>query len=587
MKLPVSNDAFGFSGRTLYYIIALTIILLLACTENVFISGWNAIPRTYFFFAASILFFTEYFLQEVVVINLKLNLIDLLVTAAFFLCVSAASLTLLHSTFYIRDGILTALSILFLYFPLRHLQQQSPFVLPLVIVLIVFIELAVGCWQLSYLVGGRGASVQRVNGTFLNTGIFAMFLSCCSPVLLYIAGQAANTPRLLRLACYTALFLTAVFAIILKSRTAVLVLIFLAGLTGRERLQLSAVKKWLIVAGFVAVLVVMFVVKYDSAAGRLFIWQNAWQLFVSKPFLGWGIGGFEKNYLLEQARYFRESAAIHEPYRQLAGNVSTAFNEYIELLVNFGLAGFTLLAVVLAGIFHLLKRSFSFAGSMLIAILLTALFYYTFHITIFLILLLFSLTVISAEAPVIIQFKTFPAVLKKVFPVLILGSCLGLFFYTAQQYIACNTWLKAVNTASADKEKGLQLYRQTYPSLKHRSAFLYNYGAQLYELGEYDSSIRIFKQAGELMTNTDLSMYLGKAYQAAGQFEPAEKSFLDAVYMVPSKFNPPYFLVLLYLGNNRKEKAVTVAGKILDIPVKVPSAEIDSIRARMLRLTTK
>lgn len=58
------------------------------------------------------------------------------------------------------------------------------------------------------------------------------------------------------------------------------------------------------------------------------------------PVTGYGSGGFLANYMNYQAEYFARDT--DSKYAILAGDVKHPFNEYILLVVNYGLIGFLL-----------------------------------------------------------------------------------------------------------------------------------------------------------------------------------------------------------------------------------------------------
>lgn len=69
----------------------------------------------------------------------------------------------------------------------------------------------------------------------------------------------------------------------------------------------------------------------------MLIWKCSWEMIKENPFLGHGIGSFKANYMDYQATYFRTFSTSE--YAMLADNINHPFNEYILLLVQFGLTG--------------------------------------------------------------------------------------------------------------------------------------------------------------------------------------------------------------------------------------------------------
>lgn len=62
------------------------------------------------------------------------------------------------------------------------------------------------------------------------------------------------------------------------------------------------------------------------------------------PWTGHGVGSFEAKYMDYQADYFKEYGSQNR-YAMLADNVKQPFNEYLGVLINFGIVGLALLWV--------------------------------------------------------------------------------------------------------------------------------------------------------------------------------------------------------------------------------------------------
>jgi tetratricopeptide (TPR) repeat protein len=201
--------------------------------------------------------------------------------------------------------------------------------------------------------------------------------------------------------------------------------------------------------------------------------------------------------------------------------------------------------------------------------------------------MLACMAIVSNNSPAIFHLRIPKRGVGFIARAIVTGVGLSAFLYCAVQFKAHKTWQYATLINDEHRSVALGLYEQAYADLKYRAPFLYNYGAQLYEWGDYSKSIEILEQSRKLTPNIDLLLYLGKAYQQNKQFEKAEQCFIDAVNMVPSKFNPPYFLTTLYMQYGKRDLATPIARQVLDMPVKVPSPEVDSIRAYMKKIVFK
>lgn len=81
----------------------------------------------------------------------------------------------------------------------------------------------------------------------------------------------------------------------------------------------------------------LYVLRPESAKGRLLIWKVSCRMIQDKPLYGFGKGGFAANYLYYQAAYMKSSASSEE--KLLAGNTHLSFNEPLRVAVEHGLLG--------------------------------------------------------------------------------------------------------------------------------------------------------------------------------------------------------------------------------------------------------
>lgn len=86
----------------------------------------------------------------------------------------------------------------------------------------------------------------------------------------------------------------------------------------------------------------LLLVEKDSADGRLLIWRCGLEMVKDAPWTGHGVGSFEAKYMDYQADYFKEYGSQNR-YAMLADNVKQPFNEYLGVLINFGIVGLALL----------------------------------------------------------------------------------------------------------------------------------------------------------------------------------------------------------------------------------------------------
>ena len=106
----------------------------------------------------------------------------------------------------------------------------------------------------------------------------------------------------------------------------------------------KGVIRFLFIIAVIPMFIGMYFVKKDSADGRILILQCCWDMIKERPILGHGFGAFEAHYMDYQAAYFALHPNSH--YSILADNVKHAFNEFIMILVEFGIVGFLCLLFI-------------------------------------------------------------------------------------------------------------------------------------------------------------------------------------------------------------------------------------------------
>ncbi|MFT4202755.1 MAG: O-antigen ligase family protein [Chitinophagaceae bacterium] len=494
-------------------------------------------------------------------------------------CIDYSGLRL--SNYLLRDELLTAISVLSLYLPFRQLvsngfsNEVSKMLCFSVAIHFVFTVVR----DFFPIMAGHG----------LNTGVYCIFLACLVPVFLDIEIQCSIVVRWM---IRVVLFLFFLFIAMTESRTAIVV--FLLGLfpylktmiAHRFRyLFMGRTSKGIIVIFLSVLFVVLFLMKIPSAIGRLLIWKISFGMFLQRPFVGWGIGGFEANYLSEQAAYLKNTPG---DYKYLAGNTVVAFNEIVELLVTLGVFRVGVVLYVCYYVFSKLKtnngrRLFRNPYFLcLIQIAFSSFFYYSLHFTPIIILALYCL----ARLPDDITSnrwgykKTF--VVFFLMGVLYLTGCTVVVYNNVMQYRATARWKSARKNILERTEYAIFQYRKAYPYLKNRYAFLYNFGAELYECGAYSASVLILEQARLRRPDTNVLTYLGKAYQACGDDDKAEACFRLAINTVPSKFYPRLYLALLMQERGHKKVASQIAKDALSIPIKRKTHEVVTIRNQLI-----
>lgn len=78
-------------------------------------------------------------------------------------------------------------------------------------------------------------------------------------------------------------------------------------------------------------LVGIYVLKKESADGRLLLWKITTQAITKRPWTGTGLGGFPAAYAETQAEYF-SSGKASETEMLVAGCPEYGFNEFLQIV---------------------------------------------------------------------------------------------------------------------------------------------------------------------------------------------------------------------------------------------------------------
>ncbi|WP_277131159.1 O-antigen ligase family protein [Bacteroides congonensis] len=333
-----------------------------------------------------------------------------------------------------------------------------------------------------------------------------------------------------------------------------------------------------IVGGSIVVMIgyALFQLKATSANGRLFMWKVSTLAIAESPVIGHGTGNFVSAYGRAQEDYFA-NGEYSEIEELVAGSPEYAFNEYLQVAVEYGIPFLLVVSLVIG--FCLWKGSsegrIGLCGSV-ISVLVFAFSSYPMQIPGFAVTFYFLLAAcVIGRSKIILLFFMSMMVL------------LGAYYWKNNQYDACKSWhrgkmLYNIGAYRSAKED----YEKLYPELTNRGAFLFEYGYSLHKLKEYDNSTRILEEA---MTHSNDPMILniiGKNYQASGDYEKAEEYLIRSTHRLPGRIYPYYLLAKLYAEPKYRqpEKLKYAAEIVLTKEPKVQSTAVREMREEVKKL---
>ena len=322
-----------------------------------------------------------------------------------------------------------------------------------------------------------------------------------------------------------------------------------------------------------------FLLKPDSALGRLFLWKITCRAVVSYP------SGCDKAFAFAygeaQEDYFAQGnyAEWEEP---VAGSPEYVFNEYLSLALAEGVAVCLIVLIVIGTCLWIgAKRGrYGICGAILS-------------------LLIFSFSSYPMCFPAFVVAGVFLLLACGIGDVigkpLVLCVCLVLWAGDSmekwrQEEDDCRKWVYAKMFYSSGAYKvANKSYGELYPALKEKGVFLFEYGHSLHKSGFYNESNKYLKEACLYSTDPMVLNIIGKNYQELHRYEQAEAFFLRSVHRLPGRIYPYYLLANLYAEPEfyRPDKLKEVANVVLTKEPKVHSTAIEEMRKEIKKIVNK
>ena len=322
--------------------------------------------------------------------------------------------------------------------------------------------------------------------------------------------------------------------------------------------------------------------KKDSADGRLLIWRCGLEMVKDAPWTGHGSGSFEAKYMDYQADYFKEYGSQNR-YAMLADNVKQPFNEYLGILINFGIVGLALLLGIVGALVYCYRQNPTqekkIALYALLSIGVFSFFSYPFTYPFTWMVTFLAVLMLTADYLKRIKIGTWGR--NIIYSAALMG------FFWGQVRLGARTqsersWQEASELAFCRSYDEALPY---YVSLKHRFEdnpyFLYNYAAVFTEAKEYEKALKVALECRKYWADYDLELLLGDIYREKKDYKQAEEYYMSASYMCPSRFLPLYQLYELYKCIGNTEKASELAKILLEKPAKVNSMLIKRIKYQL------
>ena len=322
-----------------------------------------------------------------------------------------------------------------------------------------------------------------------------------------------------------------------------------------------------------------YFIKQDSANGRTYIALCTWQQIIDAPLWGHGRYGFTSGYMDCQADYISMHPDSH--FAWLADNVHHPFNEWLYLMVRYGIAGLIAITGVLLSVIPAIKRELStnhvLPVGMLVALLPFTFLSYPMQYPLAWVMLALVIGLLAKHTKSVCRIHRNWAL-----PLLaLLTACTAtpLFYRTLRTEME---WYDVTTRSLSGQTRYMMpRYKDLYSNMKHSPHFLYNYAAELNYIGEYQCSQQVLDECMQRMKDYDTHLLAASNHEHMGNFGIAERYYRQASAMCPIRFVPLYRLARLYGTMERYDEQRDMAQQIMDKKEKVPSQRITEIKNEM------
>lgn len=459
------------------------------------------------------------------------------------------------------------------------------------------IFLALGLYEVT-LGGYQMLSGSPFSGSWINSGVYAIWLAAIAPFVLHVA--VASSAKWAKITSMLLLIGILVLIILKESRTAWLsagigglivlnhhfrLLYRLKGFFDTQWKRLASTLLLIAVVAMGAISLYQY--KRGSSIGRIYIYEHCMSIIYQNPILGVGLDRFIIAMSDQQAQRLSNKLVLTE-YDYAAGEIEYAFNEFLHLTVEQGLVGLGIFLFIviflIQGWYHIKEGEIShnmigYYG-VFTAILVSSLFSYPLHEPGIAALFYFVLGTLSATLFENKVSFVWSGLSRRLFLVVLVLGCVLAFYHRFQYLSAELTWAKAFKNLhqSENGDRYLEDYRDIYPVLKTNRYFLFNYGAELSVRGQLEDGIEILHEAEKHLNYERVALFLGETYWKLGDIENAEKYLLRAMHLMPYKFFTRFQLVNLLVGIKRQDEALQLAKSTLAIKPKFDQELVKEVK---------
>lgn len=444
----------------------------------------------------------------------------------------------------------------------------------------IIIITCIECFWVCFGIMVHGFKDSGEVGTFNNPGSLAF--SLCIAISLSLQWSLRTDKRLYRLLYGVATVIFVSVLLLTRSRTGVVFLALIFVFYGVKLCYILTQKNLLRIISMTIFLFLIIVVtgfytlssKTDSTSGRTFILQRSMALVAENPIVGYGTKGFEREYMLRQADYFKNHP--DSEYASLADEIRHPLNEFVYMWVNYGVFAPVLLLVILLLPLWVYWRhkdeKMKFFVLPMLAVLVFSCFSYPFCQP--LSWLIVGLSTLYAGRTFLVKIQT-----HVLLPVAVLSTSLILATLTTIDAVRDHQWYQAYRY-SFHHDEALDDYAKLYGYFKNEPAFLYNYAMASFKRGSLEKAESLLIDCASYWNGYNRELLLGDVYLNQNRYQMAIKHYQNAAWMCPVRFAPLEGMYKAYDALNDIKHREELVQRIATKRVKIHSADVMKIKMR-------
>ena len=334
-------------------------------------------------------------------------------------------------------------------------------------------------------------------------------------------------------------------------------------------------------AVFILSCLLLYHVRPESVKGRLFIWKVSSEMIKKTFVTGLGYNSFEANYMNYQGEYFKQGKG-DETEKYLAGNVVSAYNEPIRIMIEYGLIGLSIYMLLACFVlFRTQQReTVSMAAKMVIsAYILFGLFSYPNKIFSLQVLAVISFACLLNERKDKVTYQLrFGFLHRSIIGLPFAFISLGLLFNTIRFHYAYQEFQSLLETNRTNITAKLN---ELVPILSGDYLFLQNYCVLAKDIVEEKTLLEKLDKAISLSPSTTLYRMKGDCLYWHNRYEEAETFYWSAYYMLPSNQWARARIAMLYLKQGKRKEAEQLTASILKERIKSHGFDTFLLRQEM------